>query len=119
MFLNNWSNIEEMKKDFFEIYNGELEGINILLASYGTPHREGHAFVLFEKDGYLYEVNGTHCSCMGLEEQWLPEKTSIEALMYRLNKGNLGADEETENIFKDELYQVLLFVIMKNKKRKE
>lgn len=55
------------------------EGINILFASYGEDNYSGNAFVLFEKDGKLYEVNGSHCSCYGLEGQFEPEETTLEA----------------------------------------
>ena len=113
MFLNNWSDIEEMKKDFWPGYSDdeklttELDGVNILLASYGTPSYEGYAFVLFERGGKLYEVNGSHCSCYGLEGQWSPEETTKAALMHRLDNGSLGADEYSENLFSAELKAVL------------
>ena len=73
--------------------------MNVLLASYGTPSYEGYAFVLFERDGKLYEVNGSHCSCYGLEGQWEPEETNVEALLHRLDKGELGASSYDENPF--------------------
>jgi len=40
--------------------------------------------VLFKRGGKLYDVNGSHCSCFGLEDQWLPEETTVAAL-YRYN----------------------------------
>lgn len=52
----------------------------ILYASYDTPPYEGDAFVIFTKDGKLYEVHGAHCSCYGLEGQWEPEETSWQAI---------------------------------------
>jgi hypothetical protein len=112
MFLNNWNNLEEMKSDFWPSYDGhkyagELEGANVLLASYGTPSYEGYAFVLFERDGKLYEVDGSHCSCYGLEGQWEPEETNVEALLHRLDKGELGASSYDENPFAAELRKVL------------
>lgn len=55
----------------------------ILYASYECPPYEGYAFVLYERDGKLYEVNGSHCSCFGLEGQWKPEETSWGALAMR------------------------------------
>ena len=55
----------------------------ILFASYDTPSYEGDAFVLLKIDGVLYEVHGSHCSCYGLEDQWDPEETTIEALRMR------------------------------------
>lgn len=65
-----------------------LEGAEVLLASYTVEDYEGHAFVLYRKDGVLFEVNGSHCSCYGLEDQWAPETTTIEALRYRVEKGS-------------------------------
>ena len=91
MFLNNWNSLEEMKADFWgndsNKYNGELAGVKVILASYGTPSYEGYAFVLFERDGKLFEVAGSHCSCYGLEGQWKPEEITVEALRHRLNNG--------------------------------
>jgi hypothetical protein len=112
MFLNNWSSLEEMKGDFWPSYGGpnyagQLDGTNVLLASYGTPSHEGYAFVLFERDGKLYEVHGSHCSCYGLEGQWEPEETTVEALRHQLDNGALGAAQYDENPFATELRQVL------------
>lgn len=67
----------------------------IYLAIYDTPSYEGYAFVLTEIGGKLYEVNGSHCSCNGLEEQWEPEETDPKALMYRMTEGRLGAIGDT------------------------
>lgn len=119
MFLNKWRSLEEMKDDFWpsyannkyagelKEYAGELDGANVLLASYGRPMCSGYAFVLFERDGKLYEVNGSHCSCYGLEDQWDPEETTVEALRHRLDIGNLGNERSEENPFSAELRQVL------------
>jgi hypothetical protein len=52
----------------------------VLFASYGGGSYEGDAVVIFRKGEKLYEVNGSHCSCYGLEGQWKPEETSLEAL---------------------------------------
>lgn len=84
MFLNDWSDsgFNGMCNDF-QIHGGALEGATILLASYTYENYSGAAFVLFEKDGTLFEVNGSHCSCYGLEDQWEPEETSEEALLAR------------------------------------
>lgn len=55
----------------------------IIFAAYDIGDYQGHALVIFERDGKLYEVNGSHCSCMGLEGQWQPEETSWKALAMR------------------------------------
>jgi hypothetical protein len=112
MYLHDWSEtgLEGMKSDF-GISDADLQGVNILLASYTYEDYSGDAFVLFEKDGKLFEVNGSHCSCYGLEScgigrdettQWQPEETTKEALIHRLTDGYLGRNE-----FADELRQVL------------
>lgn len=85
----------------------EFQGIEILLASYEYAGYEGSAFVLFRKDGKLYEVNGGHCSCYGLEGQWEPEETTIEALEHRLKEGNLGSSTYGPNPFAFELTVLL------------
>jgi hypothetical protein len=120
-WLNDWSSnaedadkteLEAMIHDF-DIEKSVLEGVTILLASYEYECYEGSAFVLFERDGNLYEVNGAHCSCYGLEGQWEPEETTHEALLHRLDKGNLGSDYYDENTFADELREVLNLLLPK------
>ena len=74
IYLNDWKNtgIDGMKRDF-NIDDPYLEGVEILLASYTYKYYVGDAFVLFLKDGKLYEVNGSHCSCYGLEAKIIME----------------------------------------------
>lgn len=94
-----------LKKDF-QIDDTVLEGVEILLASYGEDYGyDGAAFVLFRKGGALYEVNGSHCSCYGLEDQWKPEETTIAALRSRLDAGQFGRTGASP--FADELITVL------------
>ena len=96
MYLNDWKNSGEagMLKDF-GIEKSARKGAEVLLASYTYEDYSGSAFVLFRRGGKLYEVNGSHCSCYGLEDrsysgewgqtQWEPEETSKEALEKRLD----------------------------------
>lgn len=107
MFLNDWKDggIDEMISDF-EISVDTLEHAEVLLASYGREHGyDGGAFVLYRESGKLYEVNAGHCSCYGLEEQWEPEETDKEALLHRLDEGDLG--EDGDHRFFSELRSVL------------
>ena len=60
---------------------------DVLFASYQQEGYEGDALVLFKQDGKLYRVSGSHCSCYGLEGQWEPEETTVEALRHELNAG--------------------------------
>lgn len=100
IYMHSFSCKEDIIKEF-EIDPKELEGAGVLLAYYhiGDYGCDSSAFVLYEKDGQLYEVHGSHCSCHGLGEldysgtpgsQWDPEETTVEALEHRLTKGSLG-----------------------------
>lgn len=90
-----------------ELDKEQWKGIEVILASYSCANYSGGAFVLFKKDGKLFEVNGSHCSCYGLEGQWEPEETTVDSLKHRLEKGRLGSDSYCENEFAAELCQVL------------
>ena len=88
--------------------------VNILFASYGAANYSGDAWVLFEQDGKLYEVNGGHCSCYGLEGQWEPEEVHLTELENRLIKGTFGEDDWSDNNFKKELCEFLGVEIKRN-----
>lgn len=61
----------------------DLEGAEILFAEYEQGGYEGDSTVIYRKFGRLYETNGSHCSCYGLEDQWSPEETTVEAILLR------------------------------------
>lgn len=67
----------------------------ILLAVYTQECYEGSAFVLVQNvvTGNLFEVNGSHCSCYGLEDQWEPEAVNVRALRNRMKDGHVGPYE--------------------------
>lgn len=75
---------KEIIAEWFGISKEELAGAKIVYGYYSYEDYSGEAFVLYEKDGKLYEVNGSHCSCYGLEDQWQPEETLVEAIEKRL-----------------------------------
>lgn len=91
IFLNDWAgcSLDNIKYDF-EVSDEEFKGVNILFASYTYEDYNGSAFVLFYKEGKIYEVNGSHCSCYGLEGQWDPEEVSLIELKHRVTEGNFG-----------------------------
>lgn len=60
-----------------------LDNATVHYAEYSYEDYSGSAIVIFERDGKLFEVNGGHCSCYGLEGQWEPEETSWEAIAMR------------------------------------
>lgn len=67
----------------FGIGPDQLDGCEIVVAymSVGDWGCDSGAFIVFRKEGALYEVNGSHCSCHGFSEasygggptQWQPE----------------------------------------------
>jgi hypothetical protein len=70
-------------RDTFVIAEDFPTDAEIRFALYDCPPYEGQALVVYERDGQLFEVNGSHCSCYGLEGQWTPELTSPAALAIR------------------------------------
>ena len=104
VFLNRFEDEYSVLNEFLS-----FKGWNpkILFASYGTEYYEGTAFVLFLHKGTLYEVNASHCSACGLEDQFSPEKTSLKAIENRLVYGELGKDEYNGNLFANEFKEFL------------
>ena len=90
-YIGDFENKQDVESSF-SLGEGELRDAFVLLAWYGGGCYDGSAFVLFERNGRLYEVNGGHCSCYGLEDQWDPEETSADALLHRIENGQLGRD---------------------------
>lgn len=84
IYLNDWRDCSsEVVFNDFDTALSDREGVDIVFATYTYEDYTGDAFVLFVKEGVLYEVNGGHCSCYGLEGQWEPEETTLEALSVR------------------------------------
>lgn len=84
-----WFDNEKDITSAFQMDPASLAGCTVLFAAYDGDY-DGQALVVFRLDGKLYEVNGSHCSCYGLEDQWDPELTSHEALWHRIEHGTLG-----------------------------
>jgi hypothetical protein len=87
LYFNIFSNKQDVSNEFNEPLN---DNINILFAWYEYQDYSGDAIVIYEQDGVLYEVNGGHCSCYGLEGQWSPQTLELRELEQRLTKGNFG-----------------------------
>ncbi|AEH03461.1 hypothetical protein AVT69_gp035 [Pseudomonas phage PhiPA3] len=80
MYYGCFKSLEDVL-DFYHIEESDLIGCTILFAAYDDSEGySGYSFVLFEREGKLYEVNASHCSGYDLEGQWEPEETTIEAL---------------------------------------
>lgn len=82
--FEGWEDKKGSEGVFNEFQTSETDqvGVNILFALYDQEGGwDGESFVLFERNGELFEVHGSHCSCNGLEGQWSPEKTSLPFLI--------------------------------------
>lgn len=111
-----YANVEywlEKKRDMKEAIE-RWKDINILFASYSQTSYSGDAWVLFERNGTLYEASGSHCSCYGLEGQWMPEEVVLAEIENRLLKGSFGEDDWSENNFKEKLCEFLDVQFIKN-----
>ena len=89
IFVGDFESQEQVEHDFdFQLKPHE----KLLLASYDNGGYDGSAWVLYQdqKENKLFEVNGSHCSCHGLEGQWEPEETSVASLAARLKDGHIG-----------------------------
>ena len=88
IYVGDFSDKESMLSNF-EIEASALDNCEVIYAHYEGGY-DGSAFVLFRKDGKLFEVNGSHCSCYGLEGQWTPEETTLAAMLARPNVPELA-----------------------------
>lgn len=82
-------------------------GVEVLFAWYDDPWGySGAAFVLFRKDGEYYTVEGSHCSCYGLEGQWSPVRVTLDYLRQSLRQG-LGTYNNGDDYFTSKLGELL------------
>jgi hypothetical protein len=76
-----------LRKDFL-VFHGLFEDISDVLGRFGIDASELEGCeVLFA--AYECDYEG-QASCYGLEEQWEPEETTVEALQHRVERGTLG-----------------------------
>jgi len=80
--MNDYIEDKETVATWFKIDINLLDDYELLCAAYEGDY-SCNAFVLLKKNNQLYEVNGSHCSCYGLEDQWEIEETSVESLSQR------------------------------------
>lgn len=106
-FWGIWENegIDELLRNF-DITINDLKDCKILIAGYSDVCYNGEAFVLLSKGSKLLEVNGNHCSCYGLEEQWKPEVTSYKVLLHRINKGTFLSRDYCDG-FREAVLEIL------------
>lgn len=82
--FDNWQDV----KNNFEI---EREEPQYIFAIYDNGGYDGWALVIFSDDGLnFFTVEGSHCSCYGLEGQWEPETTTFAALHHMATEASYG-----------------------------
>lgn len=93
VYFGDWSLAgERQMMEDFRIGPHELSGVEVLIATYTYADYSGSAHVLFRQGCSLMEVTGSHCSCMGLEDQWKPEDTSVAAIRQYLTGSRYRGD---------------------------
>jgi hypothetical protein len=89
--------IFECVEDVYREYSIDpIEGIEFIYADYDYEDYSGSSLVIYMLDNKMYEVNGNHCSCNGLEGTWEPEETSVADLFFRHNVGTDALDNLKE-----------------------
>jgi hypothetical protein len=80
--LHGWDDVSEIFSNGLGFNTNPPTDMTVLYGAYVQGDYEGDAIVLLRhENGDFYEAGGGHCSCNGLEDQWKPEVTSIEALL--------------------------------------
>lgn len=87
-YPNEHPTIEEALGWYDEKMSPEYKGAVVLYGFYDQEMYEGYSRVIYKtKDNKVFEVNGSHCSCYGLEEQWQPEEVDLKELRHRAEFG--------------------------------
>lgn len=92
--FNNWNDVvenffdtgyadEQKKKNALEVCP---EPDRVFIAAYGGGGYDGDALVVFRRGEKYYTVEGGHCSCYGLEDQWKPEEYDYETFVAVLDR---------------------------------
>lgn len=82
--VRDWSSYDYSERYAPRVPEGMPTDAEVLLAAYDHEGYTGSAFVIFERDGKVYENEGSHCSCHGLEDQWSPTEVTWPALALRV-----------------------------------
>ena len=72
---------EHVFKEFDEV---DDKTIKFIYANITDDDYVSSAFILFQQNGKMCEINASHCSCNGYEGQWQPEACSFKELNSRL-----------------------------------
>lgn len=82
-YFGEFSSKEDICREF------RIDGFDgvVLYGCYDIDGYEGSAHVLLMDGSKFYYVEGGHCSCYGLEDQWNPEEMTIESLLHMARDG--------------------------------
>lgn len=80
-----------------------------VFAAYDTEDYEGTALVITSQDGKAYQVvQGSHCSCYGLEGQWEPSDHTVVEIEHMARQAGYGPYRDHSRAILDWLGAVLL-----------
>ena len=82
-YLGGFDNWSDVLNNFKEPESLEPE---IVVAYYDDEDYDGNAVVLFKQFDEYGWVEGSHCSCYGLEGQWEPELYDKDMMISVLNR---------------------------------
>lgn len=87
--MNVWNNGLSDWSDIMRMFHENMEAPDeVIFASYDYEY----AYVVYRVGDLYYVVEASHCSCYNLEDQWLPEEYTREAL-----KAVIGRQVSNEN----------------------
>lgn len=99
MYTGNFTNWRDVKNEFSM---DESEPEKVYFATYKTECYEGSAIVIYRNKNKYYIVEGGHCSCYGLEDQWSPTEYTKEQLKKVLEQHSYYISlDDRQNIIKE------------------
>lgn len=83
-WFGSWQDVER----YFELESGSVVPDQVYLAVYDESDAgyDGYADVVYRIGDRYFRVQGSHCSCYGLEGQWEPEEYSREEFLGALSR---------------------------------
>jgi hypothetical protein len=105
-YFGDFSNWAEVQINFD---TDTPEPDEVFYAWYDVDGYDGRAVVLYRTGSKFYYVDGSHCSCYGLEDQWEPEEYDAKTFIEMLRKGEKWLFDGYLN--KDEKEKIIQSVI--------
>jgi len=79
-YINDSEEYDQVENSIIE---KDLEGAELLVSIGNSYGYEEEMLVIYEKDGRLYIVEASHCSCYDFSGQWSPSEYSYKAMLMR------------------------------------